>query len=76
MIVHTTLPLAPEILLAARAIARQRSQRLGAGVSQFAREGLKARGGRTPQAGFPVSRVSSGTAPLTPEGIRCLEDEV
>ena len=71
---RTTLDLDPDVVMAAREIAREHKRSLGAVISSLARRGL------TPsqveaEDGLPVIRVPRGTAPITPELVRRALDE-
>ena len=72
---RTTLTLDPDIMSAARQIARARSQSIGEVISELARRGLEARSKVAMRQGFPVFQVSRGASPLTPEDVRRDEDE-
>jgi hypothetical protein len=73
--VRTTVDLDPEVLEAARSLARSQGRSLGRVLSELARRGLSPRKESTRQ-GFPVFRVSPQAPPLTPDGVRrALDDE-
>jgi hypothetical protein len=75
---RTTLTIDDDLLAAAKALARARSETLGKIISDLARRGLNA----TPRAkadrknAFPVFSVPSGAHPITLDDVRKLEDEV
>ena len=72
---RTTVDLDPDVLQAARSLARSRRTSLGRVLSDLARGGLAPRreGSRK---GFPVFRVSPDAAPLTSEAVaRALDEE-
>ena len=73
---RTTLNLDDDVLRAARALARERRDSLGAVVSELARKGLRPEGRFTYEADFPVFQVREDAPPLTPEMVEgALEDE-
>jgi len=72
---RTTLTLDPDVMSAARQIARARSKSIGEVISELARKGLETRGKVKSRQGFPVFQVSKNAAPLTPEDIHRAEDE-
>jgi hypothetical protein len=72
---RTTVDLDPDVLQAARSLARSRRTTLGRVLSDLARSGLAPRreGSRK---GFPVFRVAPDAPPLTPEAVaRALDEE-
>jgi hypothetical protein len=71
---RTTLTLDPEVLQAARSLARARSISIGDAVSQLARRGLE-RERDIPDNGIPHFRVSKGARPITLEDVKLIEDE-
>jgi hypothetical protein len=72
--VRTTVDLDPEVLEAARSLARSQGRSLGRVLSDLARRGLAPRK-EASRRGFPVFRVSPETAPLTSEAVRRALDE-
>jgi hypothetical protein len=73
--VRTTLKLDPDILMAARQIAADRSKSIGEVISELARRGLEARGKVGSRQGFPVFHVPKNATPLTPDEVRRDQDD-
>ena len=74
---RTTLDLEPDVLAAARSLARSDGMSLGRAVGVLVRRGLEpsGRAGSSP-SGFPTFAVSSTARPITPEDVRAaLDDE-
>ena len=72
---RTTVDLDPEVLEAARSLARSQGRSLGRVLSDLARRGLAPRNEGS-RRGFPVFRVSPDAPPLTSEMVRrALDDE-
>jgi hypothetical protein len=74
---RTTLDLEPDVLAAARALARSEGTSLGRAVGILVRRGLEPSlpTGSSP-SGFPTFAVSSTARPITPEDVRAaLDDE-
>lgn len=71
---RTTLTLDPEVLQAARSLARARSISIGEAVSQLARRGLE-RERVSPGSRIPHFHVSEGARPITLEHVKIIEDE-
>jgi hypothetical protein len=72
---RTTVDLDPDVLQAARSLARSRRTSLGRVLSDLARSGLAPRSEGL-RNGFPVFRVSPDAPPLTPEAVsRALDEE-
>lgn len=71
---RTTLSLDPDILQAARSIARAREISIGAAVSELARRGLEQERSSTPDA-FPHFPAPPGARVITLEDVKRLEDE-
>jgi hypothetical protein len=73
---RTTLNLEDDVLRAARSLARERGQSLGAVVSELVRRALRPPEAPTYAAGFPVFKVREGAPPITPDMVRsALEDD-
>jgi len=72
---RTTLNLDPNVLRAARHLARERGQSLGDVVSELARRGLEPRGEVRYRGDFPVFQVREDAPPLTPEMVDEALDE-
>lgn len=76
---RTTLTIDDDLLAAAKALARDRSESVGRVLSELARRGLNATTRIRPDragAEFPVFQVSPEARPLTLEDVRRAEDEV
>ncbi len=72
---RTTVNLDPDVVRAARSLAREQGRSLGAVLSDLARRGLEPPPELRYRKGFPVFTVREGTAPLTPEMVaRAAED--
>jgi hypothetical protein len=73
--VRTTVDLDPDVVQAARSLAKSRRTSLGRVLSDLARRGLAPRR-ETARKGFPVFRVPADAPPLTPEAVaRALDEE-
>ena len=72
---RTTLTLDADVYQAARSIARERGESMGAVLSALAREALRPREPAVRADGFPVFDVAPDAPPLTSEMVRdALED--
>jgi hypothetical protein len=71
---RTTLTLDPDVLRAARRLARARSISLGAALSELARRGLRLERALAGD-GLPLFHVPAGARPITLEEVRQIEDE-
>jgi len=71
---RTTLSLDPDILQAARSIARAREISIGAAVSELARRGLEQERSSNPGT-FPHFPVPPGARVITLEDVKRVEDE-
>jgi Arc/MetJ family transcription regulator len=77
-IMRTTLAIDDDILAAAKHLAERDRKSLGEVISALARQGL-ARGSRTARAernGVPLLPTRRGAAPVTPELVNQLRDEL
>ena len=78
VLMRTTLTIDDDLLAAAKALARDRSEPVGKVLSDLARRGLNAtprvRKG-SPQSSFPVFSVPPQARPITLEDVRKGEDE-
>lgn len=75
---RTTLAIDDDILAAAKHLAERDRKSVGEVISALARQGL-ARGARTARAernGVPLLPSSRGAAPVTPELVNQLRDEL
>lgn len=72
---RTTLDLDPDVLAAARALARARGRSIGSVVSELARTGLRPVVPRRKRAGFPLFDVPRDAPPLTDEAVTAVLDE-
>ena len=71
---RTTLSLEPDVLAAARRLAKARSESLGKIVSDLMRRGLETPALIASKSGFPVFEVSRFARPLLLADIKCDED--
>lgn len=71
---RTTVDLDPDVLQAARSLARSRGTTLGRVLSDLARSGLAPRKEGS-ERGFPVFRVGPDAPPLTSEAVARALDE-
>jgi hypothetical protein len=71
---RTTVNLDPDVLRAARSLARARSISLGAAISELARRGLEPERPAN-EGGLPRFRVPPGAKPITLEAVKQFEDE-
>lgn len=67
LVMRTTLNLDPDVLRAARHLARERGQSLGEVVSELARRGLGPSHEVRYRGDFPVFPVRADAPPLTPD---------
>jgi hypothetical protein len=65
--VRTTVNLEPDVLRAAKSIARERGISLGQAISELIRQALQPPPRTTYEAGFPVFEVREGAPPITNE---------
>ena len=72
---RTTLNIDDDLLKAAKSIAGARSVSIGAVISDLVRKGLEASIRRRSKSGFPVFPVAPGSAPISLEDVKKLEDE-
>ncbi len=74
---RTTLDLEPDVLAAARALARSEGTSLGRAVGVLVRRGLEpSRPTGSSPSGFPTFAVPANARPITPEDVRAaLDDE-
>ncbi len=72
---RTTLDIAPDVLEAARAIARQRGMTLGETVSDLARQALRRPAGASERNGVPLLTLRDPTVRVTLEQVNALRDE-
>jgi hypothetical protein len=71
---RTTLTLDPDVLRAARSLARAQDISVGAAVSQLARRGLQQERPETPSS-LPRFHVPPGARAITLEDVKRIEDE-
>jgi hypothetical protein len=71
---RTTLTLDPDVLQAARSLARAQDISIGAAVSQLARRGLKQERPEAP-SGLPRFHVPPEARVITLEDVKRVEDE-
>ena len=72
---RTTVTIDDDVLRAARALARQRGQSLGAVLSALARRGLRPPGAIAYRGDFPVFEVREGSPVFGPEEVADALDE-
>ncbi|MBV8849828.1 MAG: CopG family transcriptional regulator [Methylobacteriaceae bacterium] len=72
---RTTLAISDDVLLAAKAIAREQGKSVGEVVSELARRSLRKRTGRAARNGVPLLAVQKATARVTLETVNALRDE-
>jgi hypothetical protein len=75
---RTTLAIDDDVLAAAKHLAERDRKTVGEVISALARQGL-ARGARSPRAqrnGIPLLPSRRGAAPVTPELVNQLRDEL
>ena len=73
---RTTLAIEDDVLLAAKAIARQRNQTIGQVVSELARNSLCPPATATERNGIPLVPVRRPNAVITLEIVNALRDEL
>jgi len=75
---RTALAIDDDVLAAAKHLAERDRKTLGQVVSALARQGLSrgARAARTERNGVPLLPVRRGAAPVTPELVNQLRDEL
>jgi len=73
---RTTIAIDDDVLTAAKAIARQRSQTVGKVVSELARSALRPPAASGERNGVPLLPVRKPGAIVTPEIVNRLRDEV
>ena len=76
MIVRTTLAIDDDVLLAAKAIARQQHSSVGSVVSELARRALRRPQAPTSRNGIPLLPLSSPGAVVTIDAVNALRDEM
>ena len=77
-IVRTTLAIDDDVLAAAKHLAERDQKSVGEVISTLARQGLArgARGPRTERNGVPLLPTRRGAAPVTPQLVNQLRDEL
>jgi Arc/MetJ family transcription regulator len=73
---RTTIAIDDDVLIAARAIARQRNQTVGKIVSELARHSLRPPAAGTERNGVPLLPVRGKGVVVTPEIVNALRDEL
>lgn len=73
---RTTLSIDDDVLLAAKAIARQQNRSLGDIISDLARTSLRRPKARSERNGIPLLDVKPDTPPVTLDLVNALRDEV
>ena len=71
---RTTLAIDDDVLIAAKAIARQQHKTLGEVVSELARRALRRPSALRARNGIPLLPVSDEAAVVTPETVNALRD--
>jgi hypothetical protein len=74
-VMRTTVDLDEDVLAAAKALAAAERRSLGKVVSDLIRRGLAPRPVVDDDELFPLVRVRSGAAPITPERVRAAIDD-
>jgi cysteine sulfinate desulfinase/cysteine desulfurase-like protein len=74
--VRTTIAIDDDVLMAARAIARQRNQSVGKIVSELARHSLRAPMAEAERNGIPLLPVREKGVIVTSEIVNALRDEL
>lgn len=72
---RTTINLEPDVLYAAREIARRRGVSMGQVLSELARQALSRRDAATTRGGVPLFPVAPNAGVVTPELVNRLRDE-
>ena len=72
---RTTVNIDDELLRAARSLARQRGESLGAVISGLLREALAPHADLAYEMDVPVFVVREGAAPITPEMVEAAGEE-
>lgn len=72
---RTTLSIDDDVLLAAKAMARQQNRSLGDVISDLARTSLRRPEARSERNGIPLLSVKPGAPPVTLELVNALRDE-
>jgi hypothetical protein len=77
-IMRTTLAIDDDVLAAAKHLAERDHKSVGEVISALARQGLArgARGARTERNGVPLLPSRRGAAPVTPDLVNQLRDEL
>lgn len=73
---RTTIDLEEDVLMAAKALARQRGVSIGKVLSELARQALARPGASTTRNGIPLFPVQPGAGVVTPELVSQLRDEL
>ena len=73
---RTTLSIDDDVLLAAKAIARQKNRTIGKVVSELARNALRPPVAAAERNGVPLLPVRRPDAIVTPEIVNALRDEL
>lgn len=73
---RTTLTIDDDVLVAARAMAKQQDRSLGEIISALARKSLRRPESRSERNGIPLLGVSPDATPVTLEIINALRDEL
>ena len=76
IVMRTTLAIDDDVLMAARAIARQRNQTVGQVVSELARNTLHPPAASTERNGVPLLPVRRPNAIVTLDIVNALRDEL
>jgi len=76
MAVRTTLAIDDDVLLAAKAIAKQKNRPLGEVISDLARKSLHRPRPAAERNGIPLLSPRPGAPPVTLETVNALRDEL
>ncbi|HLJ70509.1 MAG TPA: CopG family transcriptional regulator [Roseiarcus sp.] len=72
---RTTMTIADDVLVAAKAIAREQDKTVGEVISDLARRALRKPSGRRERNGVPLLPVQKGHPVVTLEIVNALRDE-
>jgi hypothetical protein len=72
---RTTVNLEPDVLRAAKSLARERGVSLGTAISELVRRALRPPEDVAYETDFPVFVVREGAPPLTPEMVKSALEE-
>ncbi len=73
---RTTLAIDDDVLAAAKGLASQQRKSVGEVISSLARQALRPQSRRGERNGVPLLQPRGGAAPVTPELVNQLRDEL